>query len=268
MKRTFQWAGIYLGLLCGCQCAGEPKPPEAAGAKATTPPADAQGSDGKKLPLRWTDQLTLADEEAIPAAMTAKITPNDELLELSRSEKTPSGRPEKVKVDDCKAYLAAIADGYEPATTFDISQESFFKARCTPLVFLQQSWRAKQSWVSDLRLDEDPLGLLPASMNIDMEGPSDEDKARIARGERLGTYSPGFKVKSKGAHGAVLVNPEVQMEMTVDIVAWGDLDHDGIEDVLLFRTFHSLEGSLRGYTHVVLTRKGPGAPLMEIRRLD
>jgi hypothetical protein len=268
MRRTFLWAGIYLGLLCGCQGAGEPKPPEAAGAKATTPSADGQDSTGKKLPLRWTDQLALASEEAIPAAMTAKIVPNDELLELSRTEKTAAGKPEKVRVEDCKAYLAAIADAYEPATTFDATQESFFKARCTPLVFLQQSWRAKQSWVNDLRLDEDPLGLLPASMNIAMEEPSDEEKARIARGERLGAYAPGLKVKSKGALGAVLVDPEGQLEVTVDIIAWGDLDHDGIEDVLLFRTFHSLEGSLRGYTHVVLTRKGPGAPLMEIRRLD
>ena len=52
------------------------------------------------------------------------------------------------------------------------------------------------------------------------------------------------------------------------MVPFGDLDHDEIEDVLLFQTLHSLEGSLRGYHHLVTTRKEPDEPFMVFRSLD
>jgi hypothetical protein len=218
-----------------------------------------------KYPLRWAASLKLNDVAAIAAARSEKKKTNGEALSLTRGE---GAAAQKVSVEDCAQYQKAVEEGFEPQTTFDISQESFFKARCTPLRFLTEARPSAESWVKDLRLDKDPLALLPASMNLDMEGPSDDQKAAIGAGARLNTYSPKLVVKRKAADAVVFLAPESKVESTVDVVAFGDLDHDGIEDVLLFQTLHSLEGSLRSYHHLVATRKGADQPLVILRSLD
>jgi hypothetical protein len=292
MRREMDWlaiGGLLLGSLAGCKSASEPTAapppprsavasvapaavtapaPSAAATAATATAATATAQPEGNIPLRWSPKLGLADVAAIPAALTAKLRPNGEALTLTSTDKTPPGRPEKISVEDCKQYLAAIEEKYAPVSTFDITQESFFKDRCTPLRFLQIARPSRTSHVGAIRLDKDPLAVLPASMNIEMEGPSDEQKAAIAKGQPLGAYSPALKVTRKDATSVVFVDPEAHVESRVDIIAWGDFDHDGLEDLLLFQSTHSLEGSFRAYTLVVVTRKGANEPLLEISRFD
>jgi hypothetical protein len=47
----------------------------------------------------------------------------------------------------------------------------------------------------------------------------------------------------------------------VDLLAWGDFDHDGIEDVLLFLSRYATGGTFRFYHHVALTRLDEEAKL-------
>jgi hypothetical protein len=171
-------------------------------------------------------------------------------------------------VSTCTQYLRAIDDGYQPQDTFDASQESFFKSRCAPLWFLRASQPSRESHVKDLRLDGPaPLSKLPGKLNLFVASPTEEEEAAMARGESLAALNPKAKVTRKDAISLVFVDLEGQFETTIDMIAWGDFDRDGLEDVLLFQTGHSLEGSFRSYGHRIVTRKAAGAPLVVLHDL-
>jgi hypothetical protein len=232
-------------------------------------PAPAPEPGPGEQPLRWTKHLKLANLAAIPAAMEEKLGPNGEALTLGRGEWKPEGTTDTVEVRTCTSYLKAIDGGYEAQDTFQATQESFFKARCTPLWFLRVSRPSRVSHVKDLRLDGPaPLSVLPGRINLLARYPEEEEEAAMAKGGTIASIFPKIKVKSKEATSVVFVDRDSQMEGTVDVVAWGDFDHDGIEDVLLFCTKHSLEGSYRSYGNLIVTRKAAGAPLVVVRELN
>ena len=262
-------------------CASSP-PPEAAAAARPAPastlssvgtdprgmealgpmPAAVPPPPGGPFAPRWTAALPVDDLtslDAIRAALDEPLHPNGEALSLQRT--TSTGDTERVAITSCRQYRAARADGFSAGNTFELSQESFFKARCVPLEFLARARPANQSYVSTLRLDNSPLALLPAAMNFDIASPTDEQIALIASGARLDTYSPELVVKTSSEISLELEEPLAQYMDSIDLVAWGDYDHDGLEDVLFFQSTHALQGSYRGYWHVVATRKGPREPL-------
>jgi len=47
----------------------------------------------------------------------------------------------------------------------------------------------------------------------------------------------------------------------MEVMAYGDYNHDGYEDVLLYVAYDATEGTLGFSQTVVLTRKGPHEPL-------
>ena len=58
-----------------------------------------------------------------------------------------------------------------------------------------------------------------------------------------------------------MIIDDVAYRVGFDVLAWGDFDGDGIDDVLLFRWNRALGGTLAYYSHVVLTKKSPSARL-------
>jgi hypothetical protein len=214
-----------------------------------------------KYPVRSTKAMKLDGIDDVAAARQAPVMSDGASIELS--EYPGDG---KRTVRTCDEYDKAIADHFGPQTTFDISRASFFVARCTPLRFLAEATGSAASWVSDLRLDKDPLGVLPGTMNLGLAAPTDEDKAAFAKGMRLEAFDPKLVVERSSATSVTFGVPKVDTS-TVDIVAFGDFDHDGIEDVLLLQAHHSLQGSFRSYRHFIATRKGPKDPLTVVREL-
>jgi len=237
-----------------------PAPPtdtaSAAQAAPAAPPADA------RLPPHWTARVKLKSVADVAAARSEDVLKGGDSLSLGHYPET-----DKRSARTCLEYDAAVADGFSADTTPDIAQESFFKARCYPLRFLAGAWPSATTWVSALRLDKDPLAVLPATMNIAMEGPSDAEKEAFARGQRLKAFSPDLVVTASSPVSVTFGHPKT-FTSTVDVMAYGDVDHDGVEDVLLFQSMHSLEGSFRGFRAFVATRKGPSEPLMTVRELD
>jgi hypothetical protein len=231
-------------------------------------PAAAPPPPGGPFVPRWTAALPVDDLtslDMIRAALDEPLHPNGEALSLQRA--TSTGDTERVPVTSCRQYRAARADGFSAGNTFELSQESFFMARCVPLEFLARAHPANQSYVSGLRLDHRPLALLPAAMNFDIASPTDEQVALIASGARLDSYSPERVVKASSAISLALEQPLAQYMDSIDLVAWGDYDHDDVEDVLFFQSTYALQGSYRGYWHVVATRKGPTEPLTVLATL-
>jgi hypothetical protein len=279
------WVAALAGALAGCTPSGSPsitapttdapRAPEAPSAAASAsaapatqapaPPAETTAAPPTtaaatgKYPVRWTASVKLKSVADIAAALDEDVLSKGESLDLVHDA-------DRRTVRTCVDYGKATADGFAPENTPGIAAESFFKARCTPLSFLRDARPSEASWVSGLRLDRDALRTLPASMNISLEGPSDQEKEAIAGGQRLAAFDPRLVVTKASATSVTFDDPKV-FTSTVQIVAWGDFDHDGVEDVLLFQSLHSLDGSFRAFHHWVATRKGPKEPLMTVRDL-
>ena len=74
----------------------------------------------------------------------------------------------------------------------------------------------------------------------------------------------GVVVQKSGENSITLVQngeegPEMQYHVTH--LGWGDFNHDGTEDLLFFYCAYSLQGTMRFYHNVILTRFGPKDPL-------
>jgi hypothetical protein len=138
-----------------------------------------------------------------------------------------------------------------------------------PFWFLRNAWPSRKSFVQDLRFDiEAPLSLLPADFDfaVSEERAAKQEEA-IARGDSLAMFHRGLKAPKKEETSLVWVDPYAgPMEMTCDIQAFGDIDHDGLEDALLYETAYTHGGSYRAYRHMVVTRKSAKGKLLVIMK--
>lgn len=175
---------------------------------------------------------------------------------------------EQREVKTCAEYFKAVDEGLHAENTLDGEYEgSLLRKRCGPLWFLRNAWPSRKSYVQSYRFDVPaPLALLPANLDVEESESAtiDRDEAG-AQGRTLAQFHPGLVVKKKEATSLTWDDPKGSREATVDIVAWGDIDHDGLEDVLLFqwsRPKVRSMGSYYGYKHLILTRKKENGPLV------
>ena len=117
------------------------------------------------------------------------------------------------------------------------------------------------SYVSNFKLDDSAIDLLPPTLSWLLSG-EDEQAADDAEREGLSwkKFKPGLKIREKHTNGMTFEEPD---EATIDleIKAFGDFNGDQIEDVLLFKSIHAINGTLRVYRAVILTRLAAGGAL-------
>jgi hypothetical protein len=169
-------------------------------------------------------------------------------------------------VKTCAEYFKAVDEDLHAQNESDGAAEALvFRKRCGPLWFLRAAWPSRTSYVGDLRFDVPaPLALLPAKFDENLSAVETAERdALAARGATLAQVHPGLVVLKKDAISVSWKEPPPgDIEATVDIAAFGDIDHDGLEDVLLFQSSHSTVGTYRGGKHYVVTRKKKGGPLV------
>jgi hypothetical protein len=173
----------------------------------------------------------------------------------------PEGQ--RVPVTTGRQYIDLKRRGFYPRTTYDITMESWFKAACEPLLYLRMAKPARISHVARFRLSENPLSVLPPTLGPIISGDTrDRVEQGIAEGKRWAELFPGTMIES-AKPTEVRLNHEGHV-VILTLVAWGDFNGDGVEDMLVYRASHVVEGTLRHYGHVVLTRLGEGERLSVI----
>jgi hypothetical protein len=215
-------------------------------------PADAR-------PLRFTEHVPIKSLADIPAAMKAH---GEYGMMMADGDKD-------LEIKSCTQYIKALQEGLSAKDNLEYDNQSTLKKRCVPLWFLSHAWPSRRSFVADLRFDiEAPLSLLPADFDfpVSEERSSLQDQA-IARGDSLAMFHRGLKAPKKEATSLVWVDPYAgPMEMTCDIQAFGDIDHDGLEDALLYETAYTHGGHYRAYRHMIVTRKSAKGKLLVIMK--
>lgn len=216
-------------------------------------PADAR-------PLRFTKHVQLKSLADIPAAMKAESIEYGMIMADEDKDR---------EIKSCTQYFKALQEGLVAKDNLENDNESTLKKRCIPFWFLSRAWPSRQSFVADLRFDiEAPLSLLPADFDfaVSEERAAKQEEA-AARGDSLAMFHRGLKAPKKEETSLVWVDPYAgPMEMSCDIQAFGDIDHDGLEDALLYETAYTHGGHYRAYRHMVVTRKSAKGKLLVIMK--
>jgi hypothetical protein len=187
------------------------------------------------------------------------------VAKLKRPVKRPSGQniyehsERQREIRTCSDYARAKKDGWsDSANTYERSTESFFKDQCDVLLLVLKAKPSRASYVTDFKLDEDALDLLPLSLSSILS--NDEERA-ADKTERRGLswkkFKPGLKLVKKGANWMAVEEPG-EARISLEIKAFGDFNGDGIEDVLLFKSTSAINATFRYYEPVILTRTADG----------
>jgi hypothetical protein len=231
-------------------------------------PASAQTGEKREThPVHWTEQLNLnmVQLHALlnkPLDIVQLDALLDKPVDISRSDwygrgelylTSPDDKEQRVLVTTGRQWFDLKRKGFFPYTTYDITMEAWFKASCEPLLYLKKATPPRISYLADFRLDADPLKNLPPSLGPIISGDTERDvEEGVAKGMTWADLFPETVVESATPTEIRLMGGDFLVVLS--LIAWGDFNGDGLEDVLLFRSFHVTVGTLRYYEHVVLTR--------------
>ena len=144
-------------------------------------------------------------------------------------------------VETVAQYLAARRQGAAPATTFDMSMDSFFVQAAAAGVFLQRAQPAKTNLLGQTSL----LNLTAADLHLG----SPEGHVSVADKRRLMDCQRDRSIR----HVKHLKPNEWQFatadqDYILELIAVGDVNHDGYQDWLLVVTEYYRGGSGRSYS--------------------
>jgi hypothetical protein len=156
----------------------------------------------------------------------------------------------KLRVETCAEYTNAINQGAYAFTTPDMAMESWFIRAAGTLSFMES---AKPSTHP---LSHDFLTRLPVSV-LGWSGSDEETQinADARKGMTLNEYAKAGKLNSFKHAAHMLTFGTASKDYSIEELARGDVDEDGLEDALLFVTWHYREGSGRAYELQVFSKE-------------
>lgn len=199
------------------------------------------------LPVTWTSEVKLNSVQSIPSLLTKQVEP----------VKYVNDKNQTAIASTCNDYFTLTKMGYSPADNTEIAKESFYKKTCEPLVTISNAQPAKISFIRNFSLKQD-YKMLPASIIFPSlsgeETPYD-----------LKTVYPDVQVLKASNTSATLISRNADMESNVSILAFGDFNKDGYDDMLIFVAHHLVGGTYHSYDTYLLTRKSENGALIIIK---
>lgn len=198
-------------------------------------------------PVSWSSALKLKSLSDIPQQLQQPI--NEVILT------GPSSGPVTVKT--CVEYLKLTREGYFPANNHEIAASSWLISACYPLRFLQTAIPAQQSYLRSFDLVKN-YQQLPADVVFpDLESESQP------QGD-LATAYPDAKLKLRDNNSIELIESKIGMRAIVTLLAWGDYNHDGYDEMLIEVANYATDGSFHSYQMYVVAKTNSTAKITEI----
>jgi hypothetical protein len=234
------------------------------GMSAATALAAPPETRGETRSVTWSPELAGPRPADLQATWKA-IWHKDDQFETQRS-----ATGERRWARDCRG-LIALPKGFEPVEPTDNDYRIFVarRARCRLIERLITARPAQTDHIGALPMDDSLLDRLPASL---IPTPSLDEAATLqraaARGASWRKRDRGIKVVKKAADEITIESPETRA--TITWLARGDLDGDGLEDVVLERSGGGQEGTWSSTEFFLLTRRvpNPKAPLTVVARIE
>lgn len=216
------------------------------------------------IPVRLTENSPVAHLEDIDKKMgqVVDMTKSGGELELAEplDEKTDPDdfSQKKVKVTTCQEYFELKNKGYSAETTYEITMESWFINACVPLKLLKQVKPSRITFLEDATFTKNSLETLPLDLVLILS-PEEEAKLKSAKARQLTLkqFIPDIYIEKTEKHQIVLKSKETGTT-SINLIAMGDFNTDGIEDVLVYVSHYVShyvsQGSYRDFKVLVLTK--------------
>jgi hypothetical protein len=169
---------------------------------------------------------------------------------------------ERILPTTCQDWSVLKKRGFSPENTLERQADSGALIRCGSLDFLARAVPARVSYVQNLLEAAQPR-LLPAILAT---APSEDAAlARAAaadKGVSLAQLVPDAKLVKSPLRGQMRVEePTSETSITLNKEAWGDINADGTEDLLISVLNAANKGSYFEARLMALTRATPEAPV-------
>lgn len=217
------------------------------------------GDDKSPYPVRWTSEVKIKDLNELDSHFDKPVDMSKACGGCSLELTDEKDENKKVKIATCGEYFDPKYKDFYAKTTHDLIMLSWFMLECDTLKFLKNSIPSKVSYLSDFILSKNTLRYFPAYLVGFSEN---EEEIKIMRTKTLKDLRPKLKVKAIDKFNLDMEYNDATHQ--IEILAWGDFNHDDIEDVLIFITHHSMLGTGRFYESVILTRLEKKGKLIEL----
>jgi hypothetical protein len=259
-------AGVGLGLLVSCRARPEPVGPSRSMPDARSASGSCARRGSAASPrhfLRFVDRSLEAGASDDPCS--ALDLPIEGLVDTSGGQLYvhPDGRRTRPPAT-CRDYLGLVANGFHDDTPLANNAEEDLHRICTVLDLLSHATDPTISHVQDLSLARDGLDALPLAVADVFDS---IDPAHRGRPLSAASESRFRRCDATGPRELCLYrepeSPGDRTAFTLQHVASGDFDRDGLEDMAVWASMGDGPTQEYGTRLFILTRRGPGR-LLEI----
>ena len=154
--------------------------------------------------------------------------------------------------------------GFEPADNADLQMSGWFIKTRSFIPFLEKAQPSSTSFVHDLKMNRALLAILPIDLGPQVSNEETEAAQKaIRKGKSWRDFYPETKIIN---HTKTMFQLEVDDWMIyIRVLAYGDFNHDGYEDVLVSVTHEAIHGTWVNTFPAILTRNKPDTSLERIK---
>ena len=168
----------------------------------------------------------------------------------------------RVLPNSCRAWRSFRSRGYAPKTALAEQLDGGALVRCGAYEFLARAKPSRVSHVRDALQGAGPNDLPAILASTTSKLALRARNSAVAKGLTLGAFLPDARAGKSELRGRVLIDePASATSVIVNAEAWGDVNSDQIEDLLLSVLNSSEDLSYFDLRLIEVTRTAPDAPL-------
>ena len=169
-----------------------------------------------------------------------------------------------VKVLTWREYDRYSDTGYQPMGSMNFQLSRWLIKERGFIFFLERAKSSKVSCVQNLPMSRKLLYLLPINLGpLVSREELDSAQGLIKQGKIFVDFFPKTRIK-KCTKTMMQVEVDNDWYVWLRIMAYGDYNHDGYEDVLVYVSHEAIHGTMCYSFYAVLTRKSKTARLQNI----
>lgn len=214
-------------------------------------------AERSEIPVWWSPSLQLASLKDIPQKLQEPVDmgSNPPGIELRNAEQ------QTVRVFTCSQYLETIGHGFFASTSYDEAVEGAFVDRCYLLRDLQHIKPAMRSYVRR-KWSPHALSELPPLFLVGDSSLWEKIEKARATGASWQSFEPALRVRKYSDDPFILcaddggedAKAKRATDVCLQILARGDFNGDGVEDLAVSVSVHPRDGTLYANFYCILTR--------------
>ena len=218
--------------------------------------------------VKWYAGLKLGDFQASSVAAWRDALSQPWRLGNEPVSFSVSNSSNHAVVDRCDKLFPAVADGMR-ASGPDQAIFEGWTIKCEAVRILVDGAVPQKNFVDDFSLNETGIRALPIGMAF-VVSPDDERKSASiqSKGGTLGGFLGDVKLEALGKpdNRRTVVRDDSGASQLLSILAEGDFDHDGINDLLISSSNSMRGGSYHAAHLYIVSRLEAGGPLVLRRK--